>query len=104
MNYSGITKLTVENDITIPNSSYNNCAKLKEIIIGDNVIINGAYGVFNKCAELTKVTMGKNIKITNMWSENTEPKPSLEASGMVPGLGFLVTGNFIIKSSFLPAS
>ena len=77
---SGITKLIIEDGVKIPACEGMNCPNLKEIEIGDNVTIDGAYGTFNNCPELTTVKMGKSTKITHMWSYMTLFKncPKLE--------------------------
>ena len=106
---SGITKLIVEDEVKIPLREGTNCPNLKEIIIGDNVTIDGAYGTFNNCPELTTVKMGKNIKITDMWSNMTLFKncPKLEnvtveslseiAASAFVGTGPALKGDIIIE-------
>ena len=67
-NNSGITKLVIENGISVPNNSFMSCNNLTEVTIGDNVILNGGGSMsqiapFNSCTNLKKVIMGKNIQI-----------------------------------------
>ena len=106
---SGITKLIVEDEVKIPLREGTNCPNLKEIEIGDNVTIDGAYGTFNNCPELTTVKMGKNIKITDMWSNMTLFKncPKLEnvtveslseiAASAFVGTGPALKGDIVIN-------
>ena len=67
-NNSGITKLVIENGISVPNNSFMSCNNLTEVTIRDNVILNGGGSMsqiapFNSCTNLKKVIMGKNIQI-----------------------------------------
>ena len=74
--YSGITKLTIGNSVTIPGRSFEGCSNLEQLTIGDNVTIKpgGSWGdnysgTFGNCTSLKTVTIGENLKMpNNTWS------------------------------------
>ena len=69
---TGISKVTIENNIIIPVNSFDNCPNLESIEICDDVQIltgrNGELAPFSHCENLKTVTMGKNIKINTYTS------------------------------------
>ena len=71
-NNSGITKLTISNNIEIPGGSFEGCSNLEQVTIGDNVTIkpggtwgNNYSGTFGKCTNLKNITIGENLKMPN---------------------------------------
>ena len=65
---TNIPKVTIGNNITLPIGSFDNCPKLENIIIGDNVTIQAkAWSTpsFSSCSKIKNVTMGNNIKMNN---------------------------------------
>ena len=65
---TNISKVTIGNNITLPIGSFDNCPKLENIIIGDNVTIQAkAWSTpsFSSCSDIKNVTMGNNIKMNN---------------------------------------
>ena len=67
-NNSGITKLTIGNNITIPSDSFAGCSNLAKVTIGNDVSIKMG-STFSKCTKLEEVSMGKNTKIINFYKE-----------------------------------
>ena len=75
-NKTNITKVTVENGVTIPIGSFDYCPKLKNIIIGDNVTIQtkgNALAPFSYCENIQNVTMGKDIKMNTTGGKEWAP-------------------------------
>ena len=76
-NKTGITKVTIGNNITIPVKSFNDCPNLTSVSIGNDVTIDtnrwSTTSAFSYCENLKTVTIGRNIKITD-WqnSDNVE--------------------------------
>ena len=79
---TNISKVTIGNNITLPIGSFDNCPKLENIIIGDNVTIQAsAWSTpsFSSCSNIKNVTMGNNIKMNNTYN-----KLDNESTGWIP--------------------
>ena len=79
---TNISKVTIGNNITLPIGSFDNCPKLENIIIGDNVTIQAsAWSTpsFSSCSNIKNVTMGNNIKMNNTYN-----KLDNESAGWIP--------------------
>ena len=59
---TGITKVTIGNEVNLVDNSFNNCPNINSVIIGNDVTINSS--TFINCGTIESVSMGENIKIS----------------------------------------